>query len=265
MKKLISFALNDYPGSQNDLLGCVNDQKNIIARLGNDFGFETIGFKNSEVTKELFRNEVMKLILNAKTGDIIVIHYSGHGTQIIDKNSDEYDGYDEALYLFDGAFSDDEFTSMLDDLEEGVKCIFIMDCCFSGTITRAIDQKSRFKPIFSEVDSEGLPVERKRRKLRDTQSGMNHLVLTGCSDTQTSADAFINGSFNGALTYAAMKFIEGGISYKEWHQRLSKWLKDKNYSQTPQLEGPDWMKNECIFGSVKTKKECWFKKLFKNW
>lgn len=262
MKKLISFALNDYPGSQNDLRGCVNDQLNVCANLQNDFGFHTLMFKNSQVTKKLFRDEVTKLVLDAKSGDIIVIHVSSHGTQLLDKSADEQDGYDEALYLYDGAFSDDEFMAILDDLEEGIFCVFIMDCCFSGTITREINKKARFKPLFSEVDALGLPVERKRRKLKEmgSENEMNHLIISGCSDRQTSADAYIGGSYNGALTYAAMKTLDPGITYKEWHKMILNWLSGKGYSQTPQLEGPDWMKNSSVFGSVK--KKCWLLRLF---
>lgn len=262
MKKVLSFAINDYMGSQNDLQGCVNDQKNIFDKLGKDFGFETVGFRNSQVTKELFRREVTNLIMSANPRDIIVIHFSGHGTQIIDQNKDESDGYDEALYLYDGVFSDDEFSSILYHLKEDVICVFIMDCCFSGTITRGINQKAKFKPLFSEVDADGFPVQRKYRRTREISSGMNHLVLTGCSDTQTSADAYIGGSYNGALTYSAMKNLESGISYREWHKRLSKWLSSKGYSQTPQLEGPEWMMDLGVFGSQLVKKQCFLKRLF---
>lgn len=262
MKKVVSFALNDYMGVQNDLQGCVNDQKNIIGKLGKDFGFESVGFTNSQVTKELFRSEVIKLVSFAHSGDIIVIHVSSHGTQLPDSSGDESDGYDEALYLYDGAFSDDEFSSMLSQLKEGVICVFIMDCCFSGTITRSINQKARFKPLFSQVDSEGLPVVKKGRKSNEISSGMNHLVLTGCSDRQTSADAYIGGSYNGALTYAAMRNLEPGITYKEWHRRILKWLSSKGYSQTPQLEGPEWMMNLGVFGSEVKKKRCFLARWF---
>lgn len=264
MKKILSFALNDYIGTQNDLNGCLNDQKNIMLHLSQDFCFETVAFKNSQVTKDAFRDEVTKLVLSAKSGDIIVIHYSGHGTQLADKNSDEQDGYDEALYLYDGAFSDDEFTEILDDLEEGVICVFIMDCCFSGTITRDINKKARFKPLFSEVDSMGLPIDRKRRRIKDngSEGQMNHIVLTGCGSTQTSADAFLGGEYNGALTYAAMKTLDPGITYKEWHKMILNWLKSRGYNQTPQLEAPDYLKNMAVFGSVK--KQCWLSRLFNN-
>lgn len=275
MKKALSFGINDFPGSQNDLRGCVNDTSNIKYNLGHkhgaedakrigkqlyDFGFDVQVFLNSQVTKELFRSEVTKLVKSANPGDIIVIHASCHGTQLIDRNNDEADGYDEALYLYDGAFSDDEFSSILSQLKEAVICVFIMDCCFSGTITRSINQKARFKPLFSEVDSEGLPVIRKSRKSKEICSGMNHLVLTGCSPTQTSADAFIGGSYNGALTYAAMKELVPGITYKEWHQRILKWLSSRGYTQTPQLEGPEWMMNLGVFGSEVKAKKCFLRR-----
>ncbi len=264
MKKLISYALNDYPGAQNDLRGCINDQENIAANLSTDFGFDVIKFKNSQVTKELFRDTLTALIISAVAGDILVIHVSSHGTQLQDRNQDEADGYDEALYLYDGAFSDDEFTSILSRLKEGVVCIFIMDCCFSGTITRDINKKARFKPLFLEVDSEGLPVENKRRKSKEINPLMNHIVLTGCSDTETSDDAFISGSYNGALTYYAMKTLDPGLSYKSWHEVLAKKLKSAGHSQTPQLEGPDNLLNLGVFGSTlaKKKRKCFLLKLF---
>jgi hypothetical protein len=263
MKKILSFAINNYPGSGSDLQGCVNDQNNIINILGKEFGFETTWFKDSQVTRNLFRDEVSKLVLSAVNGDIIVIHVSSHGTQLPDVNLDEGDGYDEALYLHDGPFSDDEFSSILFHLKEGVICIFIMDCCFSGTITRDINKKAKFKPLFSEVDGEGYPVEIKFRRSREISSGMNHLVITGCSNLQTSADALISGSYNGALTYAAMKELVPGITYREWHKRTLKWLSSHKYTQTPQLEGPEWMFDLGVFGSTVVKqKKCWLLKLF---
>jgi hypothetical protein len=263
MKKLLSLVLNDWPGSQNDLQGCENDQKNIVNKLKSEFGFEEIiTFKNSQVTRSLFREELKKFVLSAVPGDIIVIDYSGHGSQLIDKDNDEQDGYDEALYLYDGAFSDDEFSKILSQLKEGVICIFIMDSCFSGTVTRDINKKARFKPLLVEVDSNGQQRVRSHRK-REVNTEMNHLVLTGCSDTQTSADAFIGGSYNGALTYAAMKELVPGITYREWHKRILKWLVSHKYTQTPQLEGPEWMFDLGVFGSTVVKqKKCWLLRLF---
>jgi hypothetical protein len=66
------------------------------------------------------------------------------------------------------------------------------------------------------------------------------ILVSGCRDYQTSADARIGGSFNGALTYnlvAALKEAKGKISYRDMHKRALARLKADGYDQIPQLEG----------------------------
>jgi hypothetical protein len=66
------------------------------------------------------------------------------------------------------------------------------------------------------------------------------MLITGCRDTQTSADAHIGGSFNGALTYylvESMKDTHGQLTYRELHKRTTGKLKSNDYDQVPQLEG----------------------------
>lgn len=43
----------------------------------------------------------------------LYIDYSGHGTYDYDRNGDEADGYDEALFLYDGVLLDDTINSWL--------------------------------------------------------------------------------------------------------------------------------------------------------
>jgi hypothetical protein len=66
------------------------------------------------------------------------------------------------------------------------------------------------------------------------------VLITGCRDTQTSADAEIGGTFNGALTYnlvATIKAARGKLTYRELHDGTVKRLKRGGFSQVPQLEG----------------------------
>jgi hypothetical protein len=66
------------------------------------------------------------------------------------------------------------------------------------------------------------------------------VLVTGCRDTQTSADAEIGGTFNGALTYhlvATIKAARGTLTYRELHDGTVKRLKRGGFSQVPQLEG----------------------------
>lgn len=51
-----------------------------------------------------------KKVFSDKT---LVVHYSGHGTFVKDRNGDEADGQDEAMYLYDGALLDDELSEIL--------------------------------------------------------------------------------------------------------------------------------------------------------
>src|SRR4029078_1446650 len=79
------------------------------------------------------------------------------------------------------------------------------------------------------------------RKAKDiVNAELPEVLITGCRDTQTSADAFINGRYNGALTFALVEAIrksKGRLTYRELHDRASAVLKTRKFDQVPQLEG----------------------------
>jgi hypothetical protein len=80
----------------------------------------------------------------------------------------------------------------------------------------------------------------KRKKSDVVDADIPELLLTGCRDTQTSADAYIGGSYNGALTYCVVETLKAGgsnTSYRKLHEGTIKRLKDRGYDQVPQLEG----------------------------
>ena len=65
-------------------------------------------------------------------------------------------------------------------------------------------------------------------------------LISGCRDTQTSADAFIGGKFNGALTDFLVETIqksEGKLTNRELHQQTIAGIKAGQYDQVPQREG----------------------------
>ena len=45
-------------------------------------------------SKVNIQNAIGWLVQGAKAGDHLVLHYSGHGGQVVDQNGDEADGYD---------------------------------------------------------------------------------------------------------------------------------------------------------------------------
>jgi hypothetical protein len=244
-KVALLFGINNYPGgSDNDLNGCINDINDVAAKLNSLYpsAWTIELFKDSEVTKFAFRNSIKNQIVAMKSGDLLLIAYSGHGTQVNDPHHDEDDGYDEALYLYDGVFTDDEFNSILQLIPDGAKVIIGLDSCFSGTATRLYDKgylKAKYIPG-------KIRKSLKRRKKYLKSDIMKWVVFSGCQEDQTSADAYIAGRYNGAFTWAWLKTIDKSISYNTWCQATINKL-DPEFDQVPTIEGDCNLRKMTIF------------------
>ena len=66
----------------------------------NGFGKDNIQIlKNEKAIKQAIMQALGDLIQKANEGDVVYIHFSGHGQQITDLDGDEPDGYDEDVLL----------------------------------------------------------------------------------------------------------------------------------------------------------------------
>ena len=241
-KIALLFAINKY-GGNNNLQGCLNDQANVASHLPD---FEKRLFKDSEVTTTRFKQEVLKVAEETTSGDMVVLHYSGHGTYTACYDGDELDGKDEALYLYNGPLIDDDFGVLLDNFKTGVKVIIFLDSCFSESATRALNnepntKKGRFKIYKKFVTKKQVPHNKLLPK------AINWIVFSGCGEHQTSADAYIGGKFNGAFTYFLWDCIDRKYTYKQWYAQLRKSLPSSEYDQIPTLEGPEDLLTKQIF------------------
>ena len=275
-KRAFLIGINRYQVAGSDLRGCVNDVKDLSAAL-----IEFHGFRKSDIsvvtdlaaTKKAMEAGIKALLRASKKGDVAVLHYSGHGSHVPDDNRDESDGRDETLCPadldWDEPFRDDWLRKTLDGMNAGVKLTVIMDCCHSGTNTRAITPpdapvKERYLPspftlkavesgrsAPKKVTSELRASSPKARKASNVVTAdIPELLVTGCRDTQTSADAYINGRFNGALTFSLVQAIRkarGKLTYREWHDRAAAELKKRKFEQVPQLEGMAKRFDEALF------------------
>jgi len=266
-KRALLIGVNKYliPGS--DLRGCVNDVADMSAVL-TEFG----GFKKSDITtltdqaatKKAMMAAIQKLVKASKKGDVALLHYSGHGSNVPDdeENRDEADGRDEILcptdLNWDDTLRDDWLRDTFNTLADGVNLTVIMDCCHSGSNTRAIEPpdapiKSRYLPspwaiaasesrrsMPKKVSSELRQSRRATRGIRDiVDADIPEVLITGCRDTQTSADAFINNRYNGALTFGLVEAIrkaKGKLTYRELHDQASAVIRKRKFEQVPQLE-----------------------------
>lgn len=265
-KRALLIGINRYQIDGADLRGCVNDVKDLSAALVEFYGFskkDITVLTDGAATKKAMEAGIKALVRDSKRGDVAVLHYSGHGSNVPDDNDDEADGRDEILCPTDldwkDPLRDDWLRSTFDGLGDGVSLTVIMDCCHSGTNTREFlppdaPVKQRYLPspwglvaaesgrslprtVLSEL-RKSAPAARKARDIVNAE--LPELLITGCRDTQTSADAFINGRYNGALTYGlvnAIRKAKGTLTYQELHDRTSAVLKQKKFDQVPQLEG----------------------------
>ncbi|MEO5741890.1 MAG: caspase family protein [Vicinamibacterales bacterium] len=277
-KRALLIGINKYQIPGADLRGCVNDVKDLSAALVEFYGFKKSDIKtlvDGAATQKAMQDGIASLLRGAKKGDVLVLHYSGHGSNVPDDaNRDEADGRDEILcptdLNWDKPLRDDWLRTTFDKLPAGVSFTTIMDCCHSGTNTRAIlppdvRVKQRYLPspwglaaaetgrsLPRKVTGELRRSKRSARKRDIVNAELPEVLITGCRDTQTSADAFINGRFNGALTFALVEAIrktKGQMTYRQWHDRAAEVLKARKFDQVPQLEGRTSRFEEPLFSA----------------
>lgn len=122
------------------------------------------------------------------------MHYSGHGSYVKDTSNDESDGRDEVIVASDNVLirDDDINDRFLAKLPVDTKCFVLMDCCHSSTV---LDLKYRY-----DKSSKFAIVENPKDK-----TVAEIICISGCMDSQTSADAYIAGTFRGAMTTAFLQ------------------------------------------------------------
>lgn len=278
-KRALLIGINRYRIPGADLRGCVNDVKNLQAVLTTMYGFakaDIVTLLDYDATKKNMQAAIKALIASGKKGDTLLLHYSGHGANVPDANGDEADKRDEILCPTDldwkSPLTDDWLRATIDKVKPGVNLTIVMDCCHSGSNTRAIippDAKTMPRYLPNPWDIMAAESGRKlkgkvakgmrsaataqRRRSNVAIVAIPEVLVTGCRDTQTSADAYIAGSFNGALTYhlvAALKAAKGKTTNRALHADVIARLAKGKFDQVPQLEGQKTNLDGAFLGSV---------------
>ncbi|EDO15519.1 hypothetical protein Kpol_479p7 [Vanderwaltozyma polyspora DSM 70294] len=146
-RKALLIGIN-YIGSKHQLRGCINDVANIYAFLTQRYGYNpddivrlTDDQKNMACipTRANMIRGMQWLVKDARPGDSLFFHYSGHGGQTEDLDGDEENGFDETIMPVDfetqGVIIDDVMNEiMVQPLQQGVKMIALFDSCYSGSV-----------------------------------------------------------------------------------------------------------------------------------
>ena len=231
-KKALLIGIN-YTGTQNELYGCINDVNSIKDRIVKQ-GFINNNIKiitdltPKKANRVNILEEFKNLLINSQAGDLLFFLYSGHGSYTKDKNGDERNGNDEMIVTCDlQCILDDELKSLIQTyLKSEVTLFALFDSCFSGTV---LDLKYQY------LDS--LNYEKYTENSKDLETNGNVFMISGCTDQQTSADAFINGKASGAMTWSLLEGLKQKpvCSWRELIKTMRDLLKKSQYEQIPQL------------------------------
>ena len=231
-KKALLIGIN-YIGTSNELNGCINDVMSVKERLTQS-GFSITTLTDTEnPTRDTILNEFTNMLKNASPGDLLFFLYSGHGSYVPDKQGDEKDGYDEVLVSSDfKRILDDELKALITQyLKKDVTLFGMFDSCFSGTI---LDLKYQF------LDSENY--DKYTEHSTNLTTVGNVYMISGCTEHQTSADAYINNKYQGAMTWSLLESLKlPQTSWKTLLQHMRNLLKNSGYTQIPQFAAGNFM------------------------
>ena len=121
-------------------------------------GFKSVtALVNRQATKTGIIGAFRKMAASCKQGDVVYVHYSGHGQQMTDVHNDEKDGLDEcwipydayrkasATYHGEKHLTDDELNVYLNAIRNKIgakgKLLVAIDACHSGDGTRGDDDE----------------------------------------------------------------------------------------------------------------------------
>ena len=247
MNQAVISGVNIYRDSPYDTLrGCVADAQNMNLVAQNYLGFgpdEVALLLNSHATAQRVRNAIELAVSRAKTGDHVLWTHSSHGTNEPDTTQD--DGFEELLCCYDTREKGDRWDpntvisakfigEVIAGLHPSAHMDIILDCCFApegGQLKLMARSYSRARFLYNPVKGIATGVAIK------TKMPPNVCLWSACESDQTSADAYIDGKWQGAFSAAFRKFFKPGRSRSDIIYYARKWLKDNHYAQVPHLYG----------------------------
>ena len=228
-KKALIIGIN-YIGTSSALNGCINDAKSIETYL-KEQNYTNIKILTDQTAlipiRENILNEIKTLLETSNENDTLFIYYSGHGSNTVDRNGDELDGYDELIVPLDFKYiKDDELKTLINTYgKTKTNVIALFDSCNSGT---ALDLKYQ---ILEKVNDDDIT-----ENTNTAETNCNAFLLSGCRDNQVSLETFINNKQQGAMTWSFLETVRNNkqISWRNLVKKMRELLKPQS-DQIPQL------------------------------
>lgn len=244
-RKALLIGIN-YRGTIAELKGCINDVHHVRDfLLAHGYVAENITIITEDTPVKPTRRNIIDALHNllATNAEHLFFHYSGHGSWVKDTNGDESDRRDECLVPLDykqaGMISDDQLSGLFTFMNPKSKMIAILDCCHSGTALDLCYTLTNVRRMI-RVGRKRIPrnemIMQKQGKYKDTPGQV--VMVSGCLDVQTAADAFINREAQGALTACLLECLGQPEQNKTWLNlitNLRQLLKKSKFTQIANL------------------------------
>ena len=256
VKRALLIGINNYkyPDRISPLAGSLNDVEDMRQVLIGKFEFapeNILVLKDAQATHAGIMSAIhTHLIDTAKPGDIIVIHYSGHGSQMKDVTGKMPNGLDESIVPYDSRdpegrifdISGAEFHNALAQLAAKTRNItVILDSCNSGTLVRG----ARVRSI--PADTRDIPpavatAMRGVSAIPAESATPRFAFISAATSKENAFEQFADGHDHGALTYfltRQLRAARAGATYRDIMDPVIANVTAYFPGQHPALEGAE--------------------------
>lgn len=209
--------------------GKINGDKDVpyVCSMLKDAGFRKImTITNEQATKAEIRKGFEEIIRRSQKGDIIYIHFSGHGQQMTDVEGDEitdkwdecwipYDAYSRYSQYYKGNnhLTDDEIFDYINQISKKIgtsgKLLIVVDACHSGDSyydTNEIIRGTTRKFIVPQSST-----NLRNDKINNKTKYNNWIMLSACKEYEVNTE--MKEPRAGKLTYALYVLLKNNKTY----------------------------------------------------
>ena len=230
-----------------------NDALLLVGKLKRQ-GFSVISLTDKQATKTNVEQALKTLSSSVHAGDVVYLHFSGHGQLIADMNSDEQEDFDQSFICYDACFSpkyklsgtpyygqnhliDDELFPYLNTIKKKVgkagRVMVIFDTCYSGGADRGgmtdePDPESEVEWVETTRGTEdefqiNRSAETFLRNLKRpgnyTAEGGAITIISACESDKKNYECREkhSGRRYGSLSYCIGKMLDKNIPMSQWY------------------------------------------------
>ena len=275
IKRALVIGLGD---QQDKAWNKINGDKDVpfVQAMLKNAGFKSVTtLVNRQATKVGIVRAFKRMTASCKQGDVVYIHYSGHGQQMTDVHNDEKDGLDECWIPYDACrkasatyhgekhLTDDELNVYLNAIRNKIgakgKLLVVIDACHSGDGTRGDDDEivrgvedtlvvdsqyarglyetfEAIKSFFVGDNGKENVINTKAKPLAE-----RWITISACRSDQVNIE--MKKPTVGKLTYALWKELKNidKVGNDEFMKRIRKFVNRNTSSrpQQPEMTGED--------------------------